>query len=200
MCIFPPNRSMSQTLTIHLSFRSLLQPPVSVELGTHFPQSLSQQLRATAFLWLLVSASRCSILLPDAGRVLLLLSHLSLRGHFLPEVFLELLIETILAVAQSLSSIWLFATWWTVAHQASLPMGLLRQEYWSGLLFPSGDLANFLVYLLYSFWVLSTLWNDIMHAFLHMCLLSPLAINKTLLSDILRRYLYERSACHTVNS
>ena len=25
----------------------------------------------------------------------------------------------------------------TIAHQASLSMGFLRQEYWSGLLFPS---------------------------------------------------------------
>ena len=32
---------------------------------------------------------------------------------------------------------------WTVAHQAPLPMGFSRQEYWSGLLFPPpGDLPN----------------------------------------------------------
>ena len=32
---------------------------------------------------------------------------------------------------------------WTVAHQASLSMEFPRQEYWSGLLFPSpGDLPN----------------------------------------------------------
>ena len=32
---------------------------------------------------------------------------------------------------------------WTVAHQASLSMGFSRQEYWSGLPFPSpGDLRN----------------------------------------------------------
>ena len=32
---------------------------------------------------------------------------------------------------------------WTVAHQASLSMGFSRQEYWSGLPFPSpGDLPN----------------------------------------------------------
>ena len=30
----------------------------------------------------------------------------------------------------------LFATLWTVAHQAPLSMGFPRQEYWSGLLFP----------------------------------------------------------------
>ena len=29
------------------------------------------------------------------------------------------------------------ATPWTVAHQASLPMEFSRQEYWSGLPFPS---------------------------------------------------------------
>ena len=32
---------------------------------------------------------------------------------------------------------------WTVASQAPLPMGFSRQEYWSGLPFPSpGDLPN----------------------------------------------------------
>ena len=36
-----------------------------------------------------------------------------------------------------------FATPWTVAHQAPLPMGFPRQEHWSGLPFPSpGDFPN----------------------------------------------------------
>ena len=36
-----------------------------------------------------------------------------------------------------------FVTPWTVAHQASLSMGFPRQEYWSGLPFPSpGKLSN----------------------------------------------------------
>ena len=38
--------------------------------------------------------------------------------------------------AQSLSCVWLFVTPWTVAHQASLFMGLSWQESWSGLPFP----------------------------------------------------------------
>ena len=38
--------------------------------------------------------------------------------------------------ALSLSRIWLLVTPWTVARQASLAMGLPRQEFWSGLLFP----------------------------------------------------------------
>ena len=39
--------------------------------------------------------------------------------------------------AQLLSHVQLFATPWIVAHQAPLSMGFPRQEYWSGLLFPS---------------------------------------------------------------
>ena len=42
-----------------------------------------------------------------------------------------------------LSHVQLFVTPWTVAHQAPLPIGFIRQEYWSGLPFPSpGDLPN----------------------------------------------------------
>ena len=37
----------------------------------------------------------------------------------------------------------IFVTLWTVSHQAPLSMGFPRQEYWSGLPFPSpGDLLN----------------------------------------------------------
>ena len=42
-----------------------------------------------------------------------------------------------------LSRVRLFATPWTVAHQAPSSMGFSRQEYWSGLPFPSpGDLPD----------------------------------------------------------
>ena len=42
-----------------------------------------------------------------------------------------------------LSRVQLFATPWTVVHQAPLSMGFSRQEYWSGLPFPSPeDLPN----------------------------------------------------------
>ena len=44
---------------------------------------------------------------------------------------------------KSLSRVQLFATPWIVAHQAPLSMGFSRQEYWSGLPFPSpGDLPD----------------------------------------------------------
>ena len=46
--------------------------------------------------------------------------------------------KNIFAVAvQSLNCFRLFEVPWTVAHQTSLFMGFPRQEYWSGLPFPS---------------------------------------------------------------
>ena len=45
--------------------------------------------------------------------------------------------------AKSLSRVRLFVTLWTAAYQASPFMGFSRQEYWSGLPFPSpGDLHD----------------------------------------------------------
>ena len=45
--------------------------------------------------------------------------------------------------ACALSHVSLYVTTWMVAHQAPLSMGFSRQEYWSGLLFPTlGDLPN----------------------------------------------------------
>ena len=44
---------------------------------------------------------------------------------------------------EMLSHIQLLVILWTVAHQAPLSMEFSRQEYWSGLPFPSpGDLLN----------------------------------------------------------
>ena len=44
---------------------------------------------------------------------------------------------------KSLSRVWFFATPWTVTYQAPLSIEFYRQEYWSGLLFPSpGDPPN----------------------------------------------------------
>ena len=44
---------------------------------------------------------------------------------------------------KSLSHVQLFATPWTVAYLAPQSMDFSRQEYWSGLPFPSpGDLPN----------------------------------------------------------
>ena len=53
-------------------------------------------------------------------------------------------LETIVSSSSlSLSRVRLFATPWTVAYQAPPSMGFSRQEYWSGLPFPSpGNLPN----------------------------------------------------------
>ena len=42
-------------------------------------------------------------------------------------------------VCESLSHVQLFATPWSVAHQAPLSVEFSRQEYWSGLPFPSPE-------------------------------------------------------------
>ena len=44
---------------------------------------------------------------------------------------------------KSLSHIRLFATLWTVAHQAPPSMGFSRQDYWSGLPFPPPSFMSF---------------------------------------------------------
>ena len=47
------------------------------------------------------------------------------------------------ALPNHFSHIHLFVTLWTVARQAPLSVGVSRQEYWSGLSFPSpGDLPD----------------------------------------------------------
>ena len=44
-----------------------------------------------------------------------------------------------LSVLSCFSHVWLFATRWTVAHQAARSMGFSRQEYWSSLPFPAPE-------------------------------------------------------------
>ena len=55
----------------------------------------------------------------------------------------KMLLLPVRVKVKSLSRVRLFATLWTIAYQAPLSMGFFRQEYWSGLPFPSpGDLPN----------------------------------------------------------
>ena len=44
---------------------------------------------------------------------------------------------------KSLSRVWLLATPWTAAYQASPSMGFSRQEYWSGLPFLANNVSDF---------------------------------------------------------
>ena len=69
--------------------------------------------------------------------------------HLLPSLPLALSFWSIIDIqkwkkvkVKLLSHVRLFATPWPVAYQASWSMGFSRQEYWSGLPFPSpGDLG-----------------------------------------------------------
>ena len=57
--------------------------------------------------------------------------------------FLILRIDICTCMLSCFSHVQLFATPWTVAHQAPLSMGFPRQEYWSRLLCPSpGDIPH----------------------------------------------------------
>ena len=56
-----------------------------------------------------------------------------------------------------LSHVRLFTTPWTVAHQASPSMGFSRQEYWSGLWFPSPEIRINFSNLLFTLTYLNTL-------------------------------------------
>ena len=68
--------------------------------------------------------------------------HGGLQSMELQRVRHDLMTNTFSEV-KSLSCVRPFASPWTVAHQAPPPMGFSRQEYWSGLPFPSpGDLPN----------------------------------------------------------
>ena len=64
-------------------------------------------------------------------------------GHNLPTKQQQQICWMMKVKVKSLSRVQLFATPWTVAYQAPLSMGFFRQEYWSGLPFPSpGDLPS----------------------------------------------------------
>ena len=59
------------------------------------------------------------------------------------EIFFSDKVHTKDLILKLLSHVQLFATPWTVACQAPPSMGFSRQEYWSGLPFPSPeDLPN----------------------------------------------------------
>ena len=53
------------------------------------------------------------------------------------------ILSYVLCVLSNFSPVWLFPTWWTVAHQAAVSMGFSRKEYWSVLPFPPpGDFSQ----------------------------------------------------------
>ena len=81
---------------------------------------------------------------PCAGAIAKLLCIAPILVYVLPKRALHMyLFIYYVYVLSCFSRVQLFATPWTVAHQAPLPMGFSRQEHWSGLPFPSpGDLPD----------------------------------------------------------
>ena len=77
---------------------------------------------------------------PNKGKKLLYWGLYLLPPSFLPPFNLSSMGSTACLFfmrAQALSSVWLFVTPWTVTQQVSLSLEFFRQEYWSGLSFPS---------------------------------------------------------------
>ena len=90
---------------------------------------------------LLALCSTCSAILNRRMGIFFFFFYLN--GKFLKfrNICCRLLVKW--SEVKSFSRVRLFATPWTVAYQASLSMGFSRQEYWSGLPFPSpGDLPD----------------------------------------------------------
>ena len=73
----------------------------------------------------------------SSGATLLYNLHLTLRFQELSQHMLFRSSFLGILLCYSLSHVWLFSTPWIVTSQVSLSMGFSRQEYWSGLPFPS---------------------------------------------------------------
>ena len=74
-------------------------------------------------------------------------------GSPIPGILQARTLEWVDMKVKSLSSVWLLATPWTVAYQATLSMGFSRPEYWSGLPFPSPKQNEILPY--------TAMWMDL---------------------------------------
>ena len=82
---------------------------------------------------------------PCAGAIAKLLCIAPILVYVLPKRALHMyLFIYYVYVLSCFSRVQLFATPWTVAHQAPLPMGFSRQEYWSGLRCPSPGESSWL--------------------------------------------------------
>ena len=115
------------------AFSSCLRLPPSLTHGP-FIHHQNQQ-------WRVESSGHITLTLLPSSHLLWLLT-LCLPFHFLGSFWL-CWAHLACMRAQLLSHVCLFVIPWAVACQAPLSMGLSRQEYWSGLLFPPpGDLPN----------------------------------------------------------
>ena len=66
-----------------------------------------------------------------------------MQSFYIQIIYFLILLSVQFSSFQSLSHVQLFVTPWTVAHHAPLSVEFSRQEYWSGLPFPSSvDLPN----------------------------------------------------------
>ena len=91
----------------------------------------SQQGLVWSFSWCLLSHSDSSSPLPQLRLLWLHQEHLSILRSAESQPSFQACVQS------RFSHVQFFVTPWTVAHQAPLCMRVSRQEYWSGLPFPS---------------------------------------------------------------
>ena len=134
--------------------------------GSYLPNQGSNPCHGSIESWPLGCwGSPCNIILNEVSHLLLLLAK-SLQscptlcdpidgsppGSPVPEILQASTLEWVAfsfsnawkwkVKVKSLSHVRLFATPWTAAYQAPLPMGFSRQEYWSGLPLPSPQVGS----------------------------------------------------------
>ena len=144
----------------------LLSPPPAFSLSQHqglfqWVSSLHQVAKYWSFSFCISPSSECSGLisfrmdwlsfLAVQGTLKSLLQHHTSKASILRHsaffnfgmlsgMFFS---QTMLALRECFSCVWLFATLWAVAYQAPLSIGFSRQDYWSGLPCPPlEDLPN----------------------------------------------------------
>ena len=106
------------------------------------------------------------------------ISHNCIKENWMEQQKLTETWHTLGVKVKLLSHVWLFATPWFIAYQAPSSMGFSRQEYWSGLPFPSpghlpdprGDRiwVSCIVGRRFSFWATRELIGVIKHLWLEL--------------------------------
>ena len=105
---------------------------------SNFREEMSSLSHSVVFLYFFALIAKEGFLISHCYSLELCIQMLISFLFFFSQLFASLKVKVKL-----LSRVQLFATLWTVALQAPPSMGFSRQEYWSGLPFPSpGDLPD----------------------------------------------------------
>ena len=108
-------------------------------LSSYFPLTRKERLKLTLPLFLFDNYKKIIWLL------YWLIEHVLKSGYFTNINTIYMYSSNLVCVCELLSYVQLFATPWNVTHQAPLSMGFSKEEYWSGLPFPSPPLISVVI-------------------------------------------------------